>query len=222
MSPDASDPSNTGIGDYTSGQYNIENQGDSLNYTSFRPGALTDVFSSAAPGDLGGTGSDEVYMLLLPGTLAAPYATTFSNDYDVAGSGVRFYPKRAGLALVRSSLNISTVYADDVVSASGGDYTDLTTTIGVELRNELGTVLALREVQFYLTSSSFGSSGLQIGVDWTGSVTGKSPTDHPGAKEFYMRINFETSATLGTAVTTFTGLTLVGSGAKTTVTMVYA
>ena len=116
-----SDVLNSSVGDYAlvTGR-NIKNDRLSLDYTSFRTNTLVESFRSA---DLrsGGASGEENFLVITPGQPPdrEPFGV-YNNDYDVSGSGLRFYMRAAGDVQFASQVSLKRIKSNSVFHDAAG------------------------------------------------------------------------------------------------------
>ena len=116
-----SDVLNSSVGDYAlvTGR-NIKNDRLSLDFTSFRRNTLVESFRSSALRS-GGASGDEAFLIITPGATASsePFGV-YNNDYDVSGSGLRFYMRAAGDVQFSSQVSLRRIKSGSVFQSGAG------------------------------------------------------------------------------------------------------
>ena len=214
----------TGIGDYASGNKNILNDYKSLNAANFRPGALTETFTSVVPGTMGGTGLHASFLYIRAGTEDPPI-TSWRDYYDVPGSGVRGFAKADATALVMFSLQISNVKSGAAFNTSSSTWERAVLMVTAHLNHISGygapTEVATSRTYFPMFEDA---SPPEIGHPYAGmevSIVHAMPIEE-GSFELYVNADFNLlDLQRGTTNTIWDGLGIKGRGGATTVTLIY-
>lgn len=231
LSPNQDDLAVTGIGDYKNGDRNVPNDKKSLHYTNFRPGALTETFESAAPGEVSGTGSSESFVFLRDSNFAtAPDVPIeeWINSYDVAGSGVRCYSRLpASKHIVHSRINIRQAVCGAIFDPAKGNWETLQLRLGFWLRRRFAAdapqTVAFHYGDIIMTDTQHHQPGEEV------SIYFEDPGVQPikvGVVEYWVTLQLDpvtvvrgSGPSAGTLL--WDGVQIKCAGAATTVTIVY-
>lgn len=220
-----SDVLNSEVGDYAlvTGQ-NIKNDRASLDFTSFRRNTLVESFRSA-PMRSGSASGEEAFLLITLGRrLGLPTKDPFGvykNNYDVIGSGLRFYLRESADVKFESQISLSRIKSGSVF-ASGAGYgaisqgqINVTATLVID-----DVVQKTIERDLYLSTS-----GTHTYSDYTKFRGFSICFDHieqsmgAGAHTAHINLAFEFSATAASAA--FSGIQVKGRGGSTCATAFY-